>query len=54
MIKKFLQDESGRETLEYALIAGLIAAVAVVVYTSGWGDALKDRLLSATNPPAAP
>jgi Flp pilus assembly pilin Flp len=50
MIKKFLQDESGMETLEYAMIAGLIAAVAVAVYTTGWGTALADRLLAATNP----
>jgi Flp pilus assembly pilin Flp len=49
-LKAFLKDESGMETLEYAVIAGLIAAVAVVVYTGGWGDALKDRLLGATNP----
>jgi Flp pilus assembly pilin Flp len=47
-IKNFLKDESGMETLEYALIAGLIAAVAIVVYASGWGTALKDRLTAAT------
>ena len=51
MIKNFLKDESGMETLEYAVIAGLIAAVAVLVYTTnagGWGDKLKTRLLDAT------
>jgi Flp pilus assembly pilin Flp len=42
------------ETLEYALIAGLIAIVAVAVYSSGWGDALETRLLEATNPAPAP
>ena len=50
---KFLRDESGMETLEYAVIAGLIAAVALLVYASGaggWGEALKTRLLNATNP----
>ena len=47
-IRNFLKDESGMETLEYALIAGLIAAVAIVVYASGWGTALKDRLTAAT------
>ena len=47
-IKSFLNDESGMETLEYAVIAGLIAAVAIVVYASGWGTALRDRLTSAT------
>ena len=48
MIKSFLKDESGMETLEYAVIAGLIAAVAVLVYASGWGNTLKTRLTSAS------
>jgi len=48
MIKNFLKDESGMETLEYAVIAGLIAAVAVLVYASGWGTTLKTRLTAAT------
>jgi len=48
MIKNFLKDESGMETLEYAVIAGLIAAVAVFVYASGWGNALLNRLNAAT------
>jgi Flp pilus assembly pilin Flp len=47
-IKNFLTDESGMETLEYAVIAGLIAAVAVLVYASGWGTTLKTRLTAAT------
>lgn len=47
-IKSFLKDDSGMETLEYAVIAGLIAAVAVAVYASGWGDALLDRLNAST------
>ena len=50
-IKNFINDESGMETLEYAVIAGIIAAVAVFVYSSGtggWGAALKQRLLDAT------
>jgi Flp pilus assembly pilin Flp len=52
MIKNFLRDESGMETLEYAVIAGLIAAVAVFVYAAGnssWGTNLQNRLLGATN-----
>jgi len=49
MIKNFLKDESGMETLEYAVIAGLIAAVAVLVYASGWGSTLKNRLTAASN-----
>jgi Flp pilus assembly pilin Flp len=48
MIKNFLRDESGMETLEYAVIAGLIAAVAIVVYASGWGTALLNRLSAST------
>ncbi len=47
-IKNFLKDESGMETLEYAVIAGLSAAVAVLVYASGWGNTLKTRLTAAT------
>jgi len=48
MIKNFLKDESGMETLEYAVIAGLIAAAAVLVYASGWGTTLKNRLTAAS------
>lgn len=50
-IKNFFNDESGMETVEYALIAGLIAIVAVFVYGSGsaWDDNLLNRLLGATN-----
>ena len=47
-IKNFIADESGMETLEYAVIAGLIAVVAVLVYGSGWGDTLLARLNAAT------
>ena len=48
MIKNFLKDESGMETLEYAVIAGLIAAAAVLIYASGWGTTLKNRLIAAS------
>jgi len=48
MIKNFLKDESGMETLEYAVIAGLIAAVAVLVYASGWGATLQTRLQNSS------
>lgn len=51
-IKNFINDESGMETLEYAVIAGLIAVVAVLVYGGGWGETLLTRLTDATN--AAP
>jgi len=57
-VKLFLKDESGMETLEYALIAGLIAIVAVFVYTTdagGWAGNLRTRLIDATTAaPAAP
>jgi len=49
VIKSFLKDESGMETLEYAVIAGLIAAVAVLVYASGWGNTLMNRLTASSN-----
>jgi Flp pilus assembly pilin Flp len=49
IIKNFFHDESGMETLEYAVIAGLIAAVAVLVYASGWGSNLATRLTAASN-----
>lgn len=49
-IKNFINDQSGMETLEYAVIAGIIAAVAVAVYSTGWGPALAARLLAATDP----
>ena len=48
-IKSFLQDEAGMETMEYALIAGLVVVVALLVYGSGWGDALATRLQKASN-----
>ena len=38
MLKNFLSDEAGLETVEYAIIAGMIVAgtVAVVVAIGGW------------------
>ena len=54
-IKNFINDETGLETLEYALIGGLIAIVAVAVYAGGWGTALGTRLNDATTAgPAIP
>lgn len=43
---KFWRDETGAETLEYALISGLIMIAAVLVYVS-FGSGLTDRLDSA-------
>lgn len=48
-IKNFINDESGMETLEYAVIAGLVALAAVLVYGSTWGNNLLTRLTNATN-----
>jgi Flp pilus assembly pilin Flp len=49
MIKNFLKDESGMETLEYAVIAGLIAVAAAVIYASSgtWATTIKERLENA-------
>lgn len=49
MIKNFLKDESGMETLEYAVIAGLIAVAAALIYASGgtWATTIKNRLQNA-------
>jgi Flp pilus assembly pilin Flp len=49
MIKNFINDESGIETLEYAIIAAIVAAVAVLVYGSGWGQQIKDKLTDASS-----
>lgn len=49
MIKKFLQDESGIETLEYAVIGAIVAAVAVLIYGSGWGQSVKTTLINAAS-----
>lgn len=48
-LKRFLNDESGIETMEYAIIAAIVAAVAVLIYGSGWGQAVKDKLTGAAN-----
>jgi Flp pilus assembly pilin Flp len=48
-IRKFLADESGLETLEYAVIAGLIAIAAAIIYASSgvWAETIKNRLQNA-------
>ena len=48
-IKNFINDESGIETLEYAIIAAIVAAVAVLIYGAGWGQQVKDKLNEAAN-----
>jgi Flp pilus assembly pilin Flp len=47
MIRKFLSDESGIETLEYAIVAAIVAAVALLIYGSGWGQSVQDTLKNA-------
>ena len=37
------------ETLEYAVIAGLIALAAIVVYAGSWKNVLLNRLNAASN-----
>lgn len=49
MIKKFLRDESGIETLEYAVIGAIVCAVAVLVYGAGWGQSVQDTLIRAAS-----
>ncbi len=48
-IRKFIADESGLETLEYAVIAGLIAIAAAVIYASSgtWASTIQNRLQNA-------
>lgn len=48
-IKNFIRDESGIETLEYAVIGAIVAAVAVLIYGSGWGQAVKTTLVNAAS-----
>ena len=46
-IMNFINDESGIETLEYAIIAAIVAAVALLVYGSGWGGSIRNTLINA-------
>ncbi|MEP6912253.1 MAG: hypothetical protein ABI923_05840, partial [bacterium] len=48
-IKNFLKDETGMETLEYAVIAGLIAVAAAIIYASSgtWATTIQNRLANA-------
>ena len=46
-IKNFVKDESGIETLEYAIVAAIVAAVALLIYGSGWGGSVQNTLKNA-------
>lgn len=48
-IRQFINDESGIETLEYAVIGAIVAAVAVLIYGSGWGSSVRATLVSAAS-----
>ena len=49
MIRLFIYDERGMETLEYAVIAGLIAVAAAIIYasTGTWSSTIQNRLQNA-------
>jgi Flp pilus assembly pilin Flp len=46
-IMRFINDESGIETLEYAIVAAIIAAVALLIYGAGWGGSVQNTLKNA-------
>jgi Flp pilus assembly pilin Flp len=46
-IMNFINDESGIETLEYAIVAAIVAAVALLIYGSGWGGSVQNTLKDA-------
>lgn len=48
-IKNFFKDESGIETLEYAVIGAIVAAVAVLIYGAGWGASVRTTLVNAAS-----
>jgi len=49
MFKNFLKDESGIETLEYAVIGAIVCAVAVLIYGTGWGAQVRATLVRAAS-----
>ena len=48
-IMQFINDESGIETLEYAIVAAIIAAVALLIYGAGWGGSVQNTLKNAAS-----
>ena len=46
-IIRFVNDESGIETIEYAIIAAIVAAVALLIYGSGWGGSVQNTMKNA-------
>jgi len=47
-IKNFIKDESGLETIEYAIVAAIVAAVALLIYGAGWGGSVQNTLKNAS------
>ena len=47
-IMNFIKDESGIETLEYAVVGAIVAAVALLIYGSGWGGSVQNTLKNAS------
>jgi hypothetical protein len=39
--------ESGRETLEYAVISAILAAIAVLIFYGGFGQSVKNTLIKS-------
>jgi len=48
-IKQFINDESGIETLEYAVIGAIVCAIAVLIYGTGWGASVRTTLVNAAS-----
>ena len=48
-IWKFINDEAGLETLEYAVVGAIVAAVALLIYGSGWGGSVQNTLKNASS-----
>lgn len=46
--KNFIKDESGLETIEYAIVAAIVAAVALLIYGVGWGGSVQNTLKNAS------
>lgn len=43
-IKNFLRDESGAESIEYAIVAGLLAVAAAAAYGTGLVTELTNKV----------
>ncbi len=56
IVKRFVTDESGLETVEYAIITGLIVAgtITVIALIGAWVLGVFTALEADLNPPAGP